>query len=371
MKTAIVTDFLTKFGGAQRVLLEMHRLFPEAPIFCLLYDEKGTKKAFADCDIRVSSLKNLPQFLRKPKFSILKMPRPIEEFNFDDYDLVLSSSDSFSHGVITKPTTKHLCYCHTPMRYAWDWYHEYLKENNIGYGLKGMIIRILIHKLRIWDKIASDRPDLYIANSENVRKRIKKYYGLDAKVIHPPVNISSINFDKNAKKEDFYLVVSRLEPYKKIDLAVKAFNSLKKPLYIIGEGSDEKYLKKIAKDNIKFLGWQSDEAMYDYYKRTKCFIFPGEEDFGITPVEAMAAGTPVIAFSKGGTKESVIDGKTGLFFDQATEASLISTVNLFEKQLSSFEPENCRQRALDFSTSCFEKKYKETIKTLFKDEKSS
>lgn len=369
MKVAIVTDFLTKFGGAQRVLLEIHKLFPEAPIYCLLYDEEGTKGKFKNCDIRPSTLQKLPRFLRRPKYLISSLPKTIETFNFDKYDLLLSSSDSFSHGAITKPTTTHICYCHTPMRYSWDWYHEYLKENKIGFGLKGLLIRLIIHKIRIWDKIASDRPDLYIANSKNVQARIRKYYHLDSEVIYPPTNIDRIKFDEKRKKEDFYLLVSRLEPYKKVDLAVKAFNKLKKPLYIIGEGTHLNELKKLANDNIKFLGWQSDEAMFDFYGRAKCFIFPGEEDFGITPVEAMAAGTPVIAFGKGGTTESVIENETGLFFNEESSESLAEAVNLFEKNISMFNPKACHQRALSFSEENFDKNYLNLIKQMTNDKK--
>ncbi|MEI6499107.1 MAG: glycosyltransferase, partial [bacterium] len=205
MKIAIVHDFLTKMGGAENVLLAMHEAFPDAPIYTLLYDKAGTKNLFEkDCAIRTSSLQKYPAFIRRhPKFLFGQFSKAIEEFNFSDYDVVISSSNAFAHGIITSPATFHLCYCHSPMRYVWDWHAEYLKENNIGFGFKGIMVRYLIHNIRLWDKISSTRVDKWLANSKNVQSRIHKYYQKDSTVLYPPVEVTKISQGKR-KPEDFY-----------------------------------------------------------------------------------------------------------------------------------------------------------------------
>lgn len=359
MKIALVCDFLTKFGGAQQVLLAMHELYPDAPIYCLLYDEKGTMGKFAKGEIIPSGLQK-SVLHKRPKFLLPKFASAVEEFDLSSYDVVISSSDSFAHGVITKPATFHLCYCHTPMRYAWDWANEYLAENNIGFGIKGMAVRNIIHNLRIWDRVAADRVDHYLANSENVRARIAKYYRTDAEVLFPPVDLEGIK-PSGKPYLDYYLIVSRIEPYKKIKLAVKAFKSLKQKLVIVGEGSDLNYLKSIASDNVEFVGAKYDQELYKYYQNAKAFIFPGEEDFGITPVESMAAGRPVIAFQKGGALETVIEGKTGIFFDEATGESLKVAVEQLEKDYDKFSPEACRKQAELFSKKTFQTALKKAV----------
>lgn len=361
MKVALVCDFLTKLGGAQRVLLALSKLYPEAPIYCMLYDEKGTKGEFKGKKIIPSHLQKYPAFLRsQPKLFLGKLSFAVEQFNFSEFDVVISSSDSFAHGIITKPNTFHICYCHTPMRYAWDWYHNYLKENNIGYGLKGLYVRNLLYKIRIWDRTAAHRVDKWLANSENVKVRIKKYYQTDSTVVYPPVDIEKINIAEK-DPDDYYLIVSRLEPYKKIDLAIEAFNSLDKKLKIIGEGSDSDRLRKIANKNISFLDWQKDEAVFDYLRKCKALIFPGEEDFGLTIVEALAAGRPVIAYSKGGAIESILPDETGLFFEEDSPESLIKAVNQLEKDYGKFKPENCRKQAEKFSLENFNTKIKKEV----------
>jgi glycosyltransferase involved in cell wall biosynthesis len=361
MKIAIVCDFLTKFGGAQKVLLAIHEIYPDAPIFCLLYDEEGTKGKFKDCKIIPSKLQKLPRLLRqKPKFLIGSLASAVENFDFSSYDVVISSNDSYAHGVITKPDTFHLSYCHTPMRYAWDWHNEYLIENNIGFGLKGLFVRYVLHKLRIWDRVSADRVDHWIANSQNVKKRIAKYYLNDADVVYPPVETDDIMISDELP-EDFYVVASRLEPYKRINLAIEACNKLKKRLIIIGEGSEKQKLTEMAGDTIEFVGWKYGQELFDYLGRAKAFIFPGEDDFGIAPVEAMAAGRPVIAFGKGGTLESIIDGKTGLFFYYESVQSLSDTIIKLEKNYSDFSPKSCREQAMKFSKTQFKKKMSEHV----------
>ena len=355
MKIAIVHELLTKIGGAEKVLLALHKIYPDAPIYTLLYDENGTKGQFSDCKIISSSLKKYPSFLRrKTKLFLPKLAQAIEEFDFSEFDVVISISSAYSHGILTKPSTFHICYCNSPMRYAWDWYHEYMKENKIGFGLKGLYIRNLLHKIRIWDKIASERVDFWISNSCTVESRVKKYYQKDSTVICPPVEVSSIEMSENVP-DDYYVIVSRLEPYKNIGLAIEAFNQNEKELVIIGTGSDENNLKEKANKNIEFLGWQSDKSVHEYMKNAKAFIFPGEEDFGITPVESMACGRPVIALKRGGTLETIVDGKTGLFFEEETPIALNSAIEKLEKDYISFTPANCRKQAEKFSTENFEK----------------
>lgn len=360
MKIALVHEFLTKIGGAEKVLLSLHKMFPDAPIYTLVYDQKGLDGKFDDCKIIESSLKKYPGFIkRKTKFLLPKLSKAIEEFDFSDFDIVISSSNSFAHGILTKPKTFHLCYCHSPMRYAWDWTFEYLKENKIGYGLKGIYIRNLLHKIRIWDKAASFRVDCWIANSGNVKKRIKKYYGFDSKIIYPPVHISKMDIQN--LPDEYYVIVSRLEPYKKIDLAIKAFNKLGKELVIIGIGSHGEYLKSIANDNIEFLGWQSDKAVKEYLKNAKALIFPGEDDFGIVPVEALSCGRPVVAFGAGGAKEIIIDGKTGVFFFEENFNKLAEAIMRLEKNYINFSPVECRRQAEKFSEENFNKNFKDNL----------
>jgi glycosyltransferase involved in cell wall biosynthesis len=250
------------------------------------------------------------------------------------------------------------------MRYIWDYTNEYLKENKIGFGLKGLFVRKTLHEIRVWDKVSSYRVDGWVANSSNVRERIKKYYGQDSTVIYPPVPVENIEFNENIP-DDYYVIVSRLEPYKKIELAVQAFNQLKKPLVIIGTGSEEKHLKKIANGNIEFLGWQSEKAVYEYMRNAKALIFPGEEDAGITPIESMATGRPVIAYKKGGVRESVIEAKTGVFFDEPTVESLVEAISNFENKIQEFSPKVCRENALKFSEEHFKEQFLGTLKNKY------
>jgi len=252
------------------------------------------------------------------------------------------------------------------MRYAWDWASEYLKENNIGYCPIGIHIRKLLSNLRVWDFLASERTDYWVAISRTVANRIKKYYKKNSVVIYPPVDINDYLSNKY-NQSDFYLIVSRLTQYKKIDLAIKVFNDLKKPLIIIGEGADRKRLVKIAGRTIKFLGWKSEKEKIKYFQRCRAFLFPGEDDFGITPVEAMAAGRPVVAYNTGGATETVIAGKTGEFFnDYENPASLKNAILKLEKNYSKYSEENCQKRAKDFSEEIFVKRFKTFVKEKYK-----
>lgn len=318
-KIALAHDFLLKLGGAERVLKVFSDLFPDAPIFCLLYDHNAVGKQFPASRIITSRLQKIPKFIREKNRLLLPFfPTATESLDLSDFDIVLSSSNSFMHGLITRPQTRHYCYCHSPMRYLWDWKNEYLKENGL-HGFKKHLAQILLHKIRTWDQAAADRVDCYIANSVTVQKRIKKYYRQNAKVIYPPVETT--RFKPSKSHEDFFLIVSTLTPYKKIDLAIKVFNRIKRKLIIIGEGSHRNHLQKIAENNIEFLGFKQDSVVTEYMRNCRALIFPGEDDFGITPVEAMCCGKPVLAYGRGGALETVIPGKTGEHFFESTENS--------------------------------------------------
>lgn len=368
-KVALVHDYLTKLGGAEKVLQVLHEIYPKAPIYTLLYDKQGTKGIFEKDNYKIitSSLQNKPAFIRKrSKLLLNKFPQAIEEFNFSDFDVVISDSNSFAHGIITGPETLPICYCYSPTRYLWDWHHEYLEENHIGFGAIGRLIRAQLSNIRIWDRLSADRVNFWISQSKTVADRIKKYYRKDSIIINPPVNIN--DFKKSSRKpKDFYLLVSRLSPYKKIDLAIEAFNQLDKRLLIAGEGNDKNRLEILTDSKkIEFLGYISDQKYHELLSECKAFIFPGEEDFGLTPIEAMASGRPVIAYGKGGVTETVVDGETGLFFNQPTAESLISAINKFEKNINQFNPEVCRKRAEQFSEEIFIKKIKEVVNAEYK-----
>lgn len=367
MRVALVHDYLLRLGGAERVLKVFAEMFPDSPIYTLLYDEKHTGNVFPAARVVTSGLQKLPSIIRKKYRYLLPLfPRYIEAWDFSQFDLVISSSTAFAHGIITKPSTKHMCYMHSPVRYLWDWTHEYQKEHALS-GLKKIATRRIFEKLRIWDLIAADRADLLIANSQHVSKRIKKYYRTDSKVIYPPVDTE--RFTPQKTHEDFFLIVSTLSPYKKVDLAVELFNKIGKKLVIIGEGAHRPQLQKIAKENITFLGWQNDEVVKDYMQRCQALIFPGEEDFGITPVEATACGKPVLAYAKGGVLESVIEGETGAFFEHQTVESMEKGLgNLLNMK---FDPEHMNKRAQLFSTSRFKSQIMEQIEAMIAEKSPS
>ncbi len=329
MRVAIVHDFLTQFGGAERVLKTLSEMFPQAPIYTLLADEKIVQSKFSDREIRTSFLQKFPKWLRKRKRYLLPlMPTAPETFDLREFDLVISSSGAWSKGIVTRLDTIHIAYIHSPMRFVWDWNERYLES--IGKKL-GIFKRLFLSYLRLWDYQASQRPDILIANSEYTKQRIWKYYLRESEVAFPPINISNdrrTDF-QNDNKKNYFLVVSRLSPYKKVDLVVRAFNKLELPLLIIGEGEQKKYLRKIAKSNVKILGWQSEEKLAKAYQNARALIFPTVDDFGLTMTEAMSYGTPVIAVKKGGAKEIVKEEINGLFFKAQTPEVLADGVRRF------------------------------------------
>ena len=349
LKVAIVHDWLVSYAGADRVVDCMHHVFPDAPIYTLVYDKDKMPAWFRDYDIRTTWIQKLPFATKLYKKLLPLMPGAFEALDLSEYDLVLSSSSSCSKGVITRPDAVHICYCHTPIRYVWDFYYTYRANAN---PLVRAVMPGQMHKLRQWDKCAADRVDYFIANSRYIAQRIKKYYRRDSDVIYPCVHINQSPF---VEKEDFYLVVGRFTWYKRIDLAVAACTKLGRRLVVIGAGDEESRLRAIAGPTVEFKGGGlSDEEVRDYYLRAKAFLFPGEEDFGITPVEAQSAGTPVLAYGRGGACETVEDGRTGLLFHAQTVDSLAECIAKFEAAGVACTKEEIRAHSLRFSEERFE-----------------
>lgn len=348
LKIAIVCDWLTTAGGAEKVILALHHLFPQAPIYTSIYNPSKVR-GFEKAIIHTSYLQKFPFAKKKYPFYLSFMPQAFEQFDLSDYDIVLSSSHSCAKGVITKPKTLHITYCHSPMRYAWEDNHNYIKE----YQTLSIIKKIAffkMHNIRIWDKISADRVDEFIANSYFIQNRISKYYRRPSTVIHPFVDFEK--FQKiNVPRENFFLAVGRLTPYKKFDLIVETFNELGLPLKIVGTGISAQKLQKMANKNIEFLGYVSDEKLIQLYHQAKALIFPQVEDFGIIPLEAMASGCPVIAYKKGGALETIVEGKSGIFFEQQNIQSLKEAI---EKFLSlDFKPETIQKQAAKFDRAVF------------------
>lgn len=363
MKVALIHDYLIRFGGAERVLLELAKMFPEAPIYTSLYDQEKMGGWFPPERVRTSFLQKFPKFLRRRhKWLLPLMPTVPETFDLREFDLVISSSSAFAKGVVVRPKTIHISYCHNAARFLWDYSAEYLSQQKLGFCRQILADNIFSY-LRLWDRSASKRVDYFIANSKVTASRIKKYYNQDAKVIYPPVNLAnSLPMASNQKVDDYFLVVSQLTPYKKIDVAVEAFNKLGLPLVIIGEGPQEEYLRSIAKDNIKILGWLTDEETAEYYKNCFAFIFSGEDDFGIAPVEAMSWGKPVLALGSGGAKETILPGMTGEFFEAATPEVMADGVRRLRDNYRNYSPLVIRKWSEKFSVERFRQEFMEFVK---------
>jgi len=364
MKIALVCDFLLKLGGAERVVKVLADMFPEAPIYTLLYDEEKVGSVFPKERVRTSFLQNYPAFIRKRhRLFTHKFPQAIEQLDLSGFDLVISSSNSYAHGIICPVGTRHICYCHSPMRYAWDYANEYKGENNIS-GFKAFIYAPLIKYLRQWDKISSDRPDVYLANSRNVQNRLKKYYKADSDVMYPPVNTDKFKLSKNHL--NYFLILSTLTPYKKIDHAIRLFNKIGRKLVIIGDGPQKSYLQSISGPNIDFLGFKDDKTVKEYVENCRAVIFPGEDDFGIVPLEAMSAGKPVLAFAKGGALETVISGKTGEFFFEHTVSSMEDGLSRLLYNEKFYSKSGMRTHAKLFSREVFEDNMRKKVKEVMR-----
>ncbi len=356
MKLAIVHDWLTNMGGAEQVVINFKEIYKDAPIYTTFYNPNNLDDKLKNLDVKTSFLQKKKMVTNHKKYFPL-MPLAFENFDLNEYDVILSSSSSCAKGVITKPGSIHICYCHTPMRYAWEKRDEYLK----GMGkLKKRLIKILLHYMRIWDYASSARVDYFIANSTEVQKRIKKHYKRDSIVINPPVRCNL--FDISEIDGDYYFIVSRLVGYKRFDLAVQACSQLSKKLVIIGDGPEKEKLMSLANENIIFLGRQPDDVVKKYMSECKALLYPGEEDFGIVPVEAQACGRPVIAYGKGGVLDSVVPEKTGVFFKEQSLESLKEAILKFEKM--SFDKQEIRKHALKFDESVFREKIQKYIEEL-------
>lgn len=365
MKVALVHDYLNQMGGAERVVLALHELFPDAPIYTSIYDPQRVDSAFRTMDIRTTFMQKLPLVTKHHQPYLPVYPFAMESLDLRGYDLVLSSSSAFGKGVITRPETLHICYCHTPMRWCWN-YDEYVEREQLGNAAR-RVLPLLIAGMRIWDQTSSMRVDSFIANSPVVAERIKKYYRRDAVVIPPPVEASRFPFDPMTQPEDYFLILSRLIPYKRIDLAIEACNRLHLPLVIIGSGRDEARLRRLAGPTIRFLGRLSDEDVLYYYSHCRAFLFPGEEDFGITPLEAQAAGRPVIAYGAGGALASVIEGVTGTFFHEQTVDSLVAVLATFDEQC--YDTQSIRNHALEFDTPRFKRRILQFVEAKLNESK--
>jgi len=361
MKIAIVHDYLNQFGGAERVISALSEVYPEAPIYTSIYDGKKMPANFSQMDIRVSFMQKLPLVFPFFKFYLLFYPLAFERFDLSDYEVILSSSSAFAKGVRKARNQLHLCYCYTPMRFAWR-YEDYVKREEIPGWLKGLLPYFL-GPVKKWDLQNSQGVDFFIAISGTVAERVKKIYGRESVIIYPPVNCSY--FQPSNLDRDYYLVVSRLNHYKRIDIVIEAFNELDLPLKIIGDGPARSSLERLAHSNIEFLGSCRDQELARYLAEGRALVFPGEEDFGIVPVEAMSCGRPVIAYKAGGALETIVEGETGLFFSPQTSQALIQAVGRFK--FEKFDKKNIREHALKYDKEIFERKIKEFVKEKYEE----
>jgi len=357
LNVGIVADWLVTYAGAEKVIKEFFDVFPEAELYSVvdfLSDEDRSR--FHGKKSKTTFVQNLPGAKKRYQKYLPFMPLAIEQLDVSKHDIILSSSHAVSKGVLTGPDQLHISYVHSPIRYAWDLQHQYLREAGMDKGVKGLLAKWMLHKIRNWDYRTANGVDHFIANSQFIARRIKKVYGRDADVIYPPVDVE--RFLLNENKEDYYFTASRMVPYKRIDLIVEAFSHTPdKKLVVIGDGSEMAKIKSKASKNVEILGYQSNNVMQEYMRNAKAFVFAAEEDFGITPVEAQACGTPVIAFGKGGSLETVRpfgeNKPTGFFFDKQDVQSVVSAINDFDTMQDKINPQDCRDNALRFSAERF------------------
>lgn len=362
MRVALIHDHLTQYGGAERVLEALQAIWPDAPTYTLRYDPTVMGQAFEHKIIRTSFLERLPFARRAFRWFLPLMPLATESYDLSDFDVVISNSSAFSKGIITAPHALHICYCHTPTRYLWSDTDSYVAELRAPRFVKAAL-PLLLHKLRIWDQLAATRVDHFVANSETVQRRIQKYYRRDSQLIYPPVDIE--RFALSPEPKTYFLAGGRLVAYKRFDLVVDAFTKLGKPLKVFGTGPELADLKKRAGPNVTFVGRVSDDERARLFANAIAFINPQEEDFGITPVESMASGRPVIAYRRGGALETVIDGVTGVFFDEQSWEELADVVLHFNEQ--AFQPEKIRAHAEQFATRIFRKRIYDLVHRLWRD----
>jgi len=358
MKIAIVHDYLNQFGGAERVVEVLHELYPHAPIYTSIYTPETMPSVFRNMDIRTSFLQKFPMLNKYFKYYLLFYPKAMESLKIEGYDVVLSSSSAFAKGVRLDKNILHICYCYTPTRFVWD-YENYVKKEEFSKFISEAL-PLAIKKIKKWDLSTIPNVNHFIAISNNIREKIKRFYNRESVVIYPPVDVSM--FHESSDISDYFLVVSRLNSYKNIDLVIEAFNHLELKLKIVGVGPFRKQLENmVKKDNIEFLGKVLDKELVELYSRCKALIFPGEEDFGITPLEAQASGRPVIAYAGGGALETIIEGETGLFFERNEPQSLIDAVNKFIKIEKNINSKKIIENAWKFNKEVFKKEIKAYI----------
>lgn len=355
MRIAIVHDWLNQIGGAENVLMTLKEMYPEAPVFTAMYDAGSMPAAMRSWDIRTSWLDHMPGIYGKHQLYLPFYPVVFEGFDFSEFDVVISNKSGFCHGIITPPATLHICYCLTPTRYLWNT-GSYLEREGVG-GPLSRLLPPLLTWLRVWDFQAAQRVDHFVSISRAIQQRVQTYYRRDSTVIYPPVDTERFMTDEPAGEYD--LIVSRLVPYKRIDLAVKAYTRLGRRLVIIGDGRDREALEAIAGPNVQFLGRVSDDELRGWIAGCRAFVFPGEEDFGIAPLEAQAAGRPVIAYAAGGALDTVVDSETGIFFHEPTPVALADAVRRLDSML--FNPTTIRAHARRFDKRHFSTTLREFV----------
>jgi glycosyltransferase involved in cell wall biosynthesis len=369
---ALVHDWFDCVAGSEKVVGEMLHCFPQSDVFSLVdYLTAAERRGLGIDAVQTSFIQKLPFARKRFRHYLPLMPAAIERFDLSTYDVILSSSHAVAKGVITNAQQLHISYIHTPIRYAWDMYHEYLRQSGLTRGPKAAFVKAVLHYIRMWDRVTADRPDVYVANSNYVADRIRKTYGRDARVIYPPVNVH--RWETHRKKENFFLAAGRLVPYKRFDLLVDAFAQLpEQRLIIIGDGPEYKKLKAAATKNVEMLGYLDDESLFDYMKRASAFVFGAVEDFGIMPVEAQACGTPVIGMNLGGVAETVIHGETGLLFDEQTPECVAETVHTFCELPAGFlDPCRIRANAERFSVDRFRRKFAELVNSAMRSRRDT
>ncbi|PZR23976.1 MAG: glycosyl transferase family 1 [Flavobacterium psychrophilum] len=360
MKKALINDWYYVNGGAEKVIHSLNNVWDDFDHYALIdfLNDKDREFILKGKKVNTSFIQKLFGAKRNHRKFLQLFPYAVEQFDLSSYDLIISSSSSVAKGVLTNHNQLHICYCHTPVRYAWDLYHRYLEDSGLTSGLKSMYAKYVLHKIRIWDLCNSNRVDYFIANSQYIKKRIKKIYNREAEVIYPPVDTDF--FELNENKEGYYFTASRMISNKKIDLIVEAFSNMPdKKLIVAGDGPEFKKIKKLAKANIEFIGFVNRDALKQYMQNARAFVFAAEEDFGIVPVEAQACGTPVVAFAKGGVLETVIDNKTGVFFHEQTADAIAKAVQHFEG--ITFDYKYIRSHSLKFSQQRFETEIKDYV----------
>lgn len=370
MRVAIVHEWLTMKAGSESVVEQILQMYPDADLFVIVDFMPESDRGFLkNTRITTSFIQKLPFARKKYRGYLALMPFAVEQFDLSGYDLIFSSAHAVAKGVMTGPDQLHISYVHSPIRYAWDLQHVYLRESGLR-GLRGFVARVLLHYMRLWDSRTGNSVDRFVANSRYIARRVKKAYGRTADVVYPPVNLD--RFVPGGRKEDFYLAVSRFVPYKKMPLIVDAFTRMPdKKLVIIGDGPEFAAARAGAGANITFLGYQPQDVLVDHMQRAKAFVFAAEEDFGIAPLEAQGCGTPVIAYGKGGATETVVDGETGVLFPHQTADSLIEAVARFETLAPSLSAATIRRHAENFTARLFRERFAKVIADAIDDFKAS